>query len=397
MVVIYYTSTSFMDTVPEIIRSFNRQVTLHVVIEISSQNKNATNIHVDNLDGLGPVEDPERVLGAEQWALFKPYFEGVASVKFVVHQRKQSLSLHSLRIAWKLSRYLKKLKADIVHFDTISPRAIGLWPYLSSKKVVITLHDPIPHSGEDNWREDLPIWIFFRMARSFIFYSEFAADQFRKHYTHIKAGVYTIRMQPLTFTRHFIHGDQPKADCILFFGRVSYYKGIDILIEAIPQVLARFPQEKFIIAGKPSFGYQVDLTPVAAHQANIELLTRFLTTEEMVALIRRAKFIVCPYREATQSGVVMTSYAVGKMVIATRVGSFAEYVEDGQNGLLSEPDPVSLAGKIIEALELERYLELEKKVNPDFSVETGNKNADAIIQAYKHALSDTTTDSKKVT
>ena len=107
MVVIYYTSTSFMDTVPEIIRSFNRQVTLHVVIEISSQNKNATNIHVDNLDGLGPVEDPERVLGAEQWALFKPYFEGVASVKFVVHQRKQSLSLHSLRIAWKLSRYLK--------------------------------------------------------------------------------------------------------------------------------------------------------------------------------------------------------------------------------------------------------------------------------------------------
>ena len=386
MVVVYYTSTSFMDTAPEIIRSFSQRVTLHVIIEISDQSKNATNIHVNSLEGLGPVETPERVLGKEQWALFQPYFEQVASVHFVVHHRKQSLSWHSLSVAWKLGRFLNKFKANMVHFDTISPRAIGLYTYLRGKKVVITLHDPIPHSGEDNWREDLPIMIFFRLASAFIFYSDFSANQFRNHYTKIKAGTFTIRMQPLSFTRHFIQGPAPKPRTILFFGRVSYYKGIDILIGAIPTVLKEYPDAEFVIAGKPSFGYEVDLTPIESCKSQVKLITRFLTTEEMVAMIRESKFVVCPYREATQSGVVMTSHAIGKAVVATRVGSFAEYIQDGVNGILAEPDAASFAEAILQALRHDHYLALEKNVQSEFSTETARFNADRILEAYDYSL-----------
>ncbi|MEI2749884.1 MAG: glycosyltransferase [Ferruginibacter sp.] len=68
-------------------------------------------------------------------------------------------------------------------------------------------------------------------------------------------------------------------------------------------------------------------------------------------MIENSKFIVCPYRDATQSGVLMTSYAAGKMVLATNVGSFPEYIQDGVNGLLAEVTPESIAQKIIEGLD----------------------------------------------
>ncbi|HAN65588.1 MAG TPA: glycosyl transferase family 1 [Chitinophagaceae bacterium] len=386
MVVVYYTSPSFMDTVPEIIRGFKHAVELHVVIEISTQNMNSTNINVNSLDGLGVVEDPEKVLGKEQWALFEPYFEGVASVKFVVHNKKQSLSWHSLKRAWQLGRYLKKLKADIFHFDTISPRALGLYPYLLGRKVIITLHDPVPHAGEDNWREDVPIIAFFRLAKAFVFYSEFAANEFKKHYNKIKVPVHTIRMQPLSFTKYFIKGARPEPETILFFGRVSYYKGIDILMQAIPKVLAQFPDERFVIAGKPVFGYEIDMTPVKGFEKNVQVISRFLTTDEMVQLIRDAKFVVCPYREATQSGVIMTSYAVGKPVVGTTVGSFAEYIQDGVNGILSAPGPDALADAMIKALSNKRYLELEKNVDGNYNEDIGSQNGKVLLKAYSQAL-----------
>lgn len=375
-----------MDTVPEIIRGFKHAVELHVVIEISTQNMNSTNINVNSLDGLGVVEDPEKVLGKEQWALFEPYFESVSSVKFVVHNKKQSLSWHSLKRAWQLGRYLKKLKADIFHFDTISPRALGLYPYLLGRKVIITLHDPVPHAGEDNWREDVPIIAFFRLAKAFVFYSEFAANEFKKHYNKIKVPVHTIRMQPLSFTKYFIKVARPEPETILFFGRVSYYKGIDILMQAIPKVLAQFPDERFVIAGKPVFGYEIDMTPVKGFEKNVQVISRFLTTDEMVQLIRDAKFVVCPYREATQSGVIMTSYAVGKPVVGTTVGSFAEYIQDGVNGILSAPDPDALASAMIKALSNKRYLELGKNVDGNYNEDIGSQNGKVLLNTYSQAL-----------
>ena len=385
MVVAYYTSTNFLDVILETIQSIKGKVELHVFIEITNQSKNATLINVDSLEGLNLIEKPEKVLGKEAWAAFRPYFEGVASVHFVVHKNKRSLSLKTLRNAYAIGRQLKKYKIDIFHFDTISPRAIGLYSYLKSKKVIIALHDPVPHSGEDNWREDVPNFVFYRMAKAFIFYSGFAASQFKQFYSQIKVPSYAIKLQPYTFIRKYLDVKKPEGNTILFFGRLSYYKGIDILLQAIPLVLEKYPNEKFMIAGKPAFGYEVDQAIVNRYHNNIEVISRYLSTQELVTLIEHAKFIVCPYRDATQSGVLMTSFAAGKMVVATDVGSFPEYIKDDVNGLLGTPDAVSVAQNIIRALDGERYKQLEANVTSGYSKETGDENALRIMEAYQNA------------
>lgn len=384
MVVAYYTSTNFIDVILETIQSIKHEVELHVFIEITNQSKNATLINIESLDGLNFIETPEKVLGKAEWEKFKPYFEGVASVQFIVHKNQRSLSLKSLRNAYSLGKYLKKYKIDIFHFDTISPRAIGLYPFLRSKKVIIALHDPVPHSGEDNWREDVPNFVFYRMAKAFIFYSEFAVRQFKAYYPKIKVPFYAIKLQPYTFIKHFLSDKKPEGNYILFFGRLSYYKGIDILLEAIPKVLEHYPEQQFIIAGKPVFGYEVDPAIVERYKENIKVDSRYLSTKELVSYIENAQFIICPYRDATQSGVLMTSFAAGKMVLATNVGSFPEYIKENINGSLCSPDSNALTEKILYCLHENKYKQLESHVQSGHSAETGYENKKVIMEVYQH-------------
>jgi starch synthase len=61
--------------------------------------------------------------------------------------------------------------------------------------------------------------------------------------------------------------------------------------------------------------------------------------------------VVCPYTEASQSGVVPIAYAFKKPVIVTRVGCLPDYVEDGGTGLIVDPgDSRPLAFAIIKLL-----------------------------------------------
>jgi glycosyltransferase involved in cell wall biosynthesis len=72
-----------------------------------------------------------------------------------------------------------------------------------------------------------------------------------------------------------------------------------------------------------------------------------MDNSRLAALVQQASVVVCPYIDATQSGVVLTSYALGRPVIASAVGGLPEYVRDGQTGLLVAPgDPAALAAAI---------------------------------------------------
>ena len=383
MVVAYYTSTHYLDVILETIQSIKNDVELHVFIEVTPSSKNTTIIDVESLEPFNFIETPERFLGSEKWKELKKYFEGVANVKFIVHKGKRGLSFSSLSKAYSLGRYLKKYHVDVFHFDSVSTRSIGLYPYLKGKKVFISIHDPVPHSGENNWRHQLLPFVFYKMAKGYFFYSSFACQQFRDYYKKIKAGYHVIKLQPYSFITQFLPERKTPGTTILFFGRLSYYKGIDLLLDAIPIILKKYPDEQFMIAGKPEYGYKMDDETVNLYKNNVSVLARYLSIDELVAYIQDAKFIVCPYRDATQSGVVMTALAMRKMVVATDVGSFSEYIKDDENGFLAAPDAQSIADKMLEALKDNRYLEIERDLDPCYSEPVGKENGQTLLKAYR--------------
>ncbi len=383
MVVVYYLLPFYLDAALETIQSIKDQVELNVIIELSPDSKFVFGI--DDLSNFKTIEKVESVLGEEKWRHFSPYFAGIENVLFVVHKHKRSFAPYSFSVARQLGKFIRNIGAEIIHFDSISVRATGLYFFIRSKKIFITIHDPLPHSGESSWKIKIPNLLYFNVASGYFFYSWFARRQFEKLNHRSLAVKKVIRLQPYTFIRQFLEKKSYKTESILFFGRLSVYKGIDLLLEAIPMVLSNYPDEKFVIAGSSSYGYQINSSIVDRHKDNIEIICRHLSNTELAEYIGAAKFIVCPYRDATQSGVLMTSFAAKKMVVATSVGSFTEYIEDNVNGLLAAPESGAIANKIIEALKNEKYKQIEKMILPSYSLETGYSNRVTIMDAYRSA------------
>ena len=60
-----------------------------------------------------------------------------------------------------------------------------------------------------------------------------------------------------------------------------------------------------------------------------------------------ASVVVLPYIEASQSGVVAISFAFGKPVVVTNVGSLPEVVDHGNTGLVVSPKSITELAKAI--------------------------------------------------
>lgn len=135
---------------------------------------------------------------------------------------------------------------------------------------------------------------------------------------------------------------------LLFAGFVRPYKGLDILLDALPAVLAQQPVH-LLVAGEfwqTSEAYRAQIEE-AGIGAAVTLLDSYLPNEVLASCLQRADVVVLPYRHATQSAIIQLAFGQRKPVITTDVGGLSEVVEDGGTGLIVPPeDPEALAAAI---------------------------------------------------
>jgi glycosyltransferase involved in cell wall biosynthesis len=386
MKVAYYTSAYFIDSAIETIQSIKSKVSLHLYIEVSDISKKSTILNIESIESFDFIEDAEKVLGPEQWTKFKPYFEGITMVKFIVHKNSKSLSIGSFFSAMKLGKYFQKMNFDIMHFDNISQRSFGLYPFLNKTKLVITLHDPKPHTGENSWKTFLKFNLFIPKAKAFILYAEFSKTLLKKVFPKVNVPINCIQLLPFSFMRNYLPKEKISDNSILFFGRLSPYKGIDLLLNAIPLILEKYPNQQFVVAGSTSYDFKFDEVLISKIKNNVTIINKYLSLEEIASLIDKSAFVVCPYRDATQSGVLSTTFAFGKTAIVSNVGSFGEYIKDGINGLISEPETIDLSKKIMQAIENDYYKQLEANVISNYSSKKLEEFGNVILSTYENVL-----------
>lgn len=392
MTVVYYVQVAFLDVSIELINVLKKHVQLHVLIELTPHGKNLTVLEIENFPEDRTLVKPEEVLTKRSYENMKPYFTGAASVHFVMHPHKTGFSFSTLQASFRTWKYIRQFRPDIIHFETFSLRAIGMLLYLRAfKNVCITIHDPVPHSGEDSWKVSLPRTFFFntKVKKKYLFYSAFAKQQFEEHYKKEAQSKKTqatmvLQLSPYSFLQKLVAPEEPGKRYILFFGRLSPYKGIDDLLQAMPEVFREFPKEKLIIAGKryPTFAIEDDKV-LKTYKDNITLIEKHIPNEELAVLIQEAKFIVCPYKDATQSGVLMTAFGLNTPVIATNVGSFPEFINNDENGLLVPPnDPALLAEAICFALRNDHYKTWAQHLKKDEVANQWSRNTEILLHAY---------------
>ena len=134
------------------------------------------------------------------------------------------------------------------------------------------------------------------------------------------------------------------APVVVLAGLLRDYKGVDVLLEAWPSVVARVPDARLVVAGRPM---GIDLPSHAPPGATI--IPRFVSEEELGWLLRRASVCCLPYRRIDMSGVAAAALACGTPLVVSDVGGFGEFV--GRGGVTVPPgDASALADALVAVL-----------------------------------------------
>lgn len=186
--------------------------------------------------------------------------------------------------------------------------------------------------------------------------------------------------------------DERQPLTLLSFGLVRQYKGIDVLLRALPDVL-RQRSVRLIVAGEfwdPVAPYQ-DLIRELRIEEHVELRASYVPDDELPELFGSADLMVAPYRSATQSGAVEMAFGAGLPVVGTSVGGLADQIDDTVNGLLVPPDdPVALSRALVEATDPATLAKLTKGARSDNTLRTWTGLVDD-IRAFAASLATGTT------
>jgi len=153
----------------------------------------------------------------------------------------------------------------------------------------------------------------------------------------------------------------PAKPIVLYVGRLDKDKSLEVLFDAIPQILARRNAHFLIVGGGNDFAKLKERAKRLGVEHNITFTGPVPhESEDLPKLYQIADIFVIPSTIESQSIVTMEAMASGLPVIAANAGALGELIKDGRNGYLFEPaNSEDLAVKIIELL---KNSELAKKM-----------------------------------
>ena len=139
------------------------------------------------------------------------------------------------------------------------------------------------------------------------------------------------------------------AKVLLFFGFVRAYKGLHLLLDAMPEIRKQYPEVILQVVGEfydVRESYDQKIRELGLEDC-VRIRDDYVPNEEVGIYFQAADCVVLPYKSATQSGIIQIAYALEMPVITTDVGGLQEVVEDGVTGYVVPPEqPAALTEAI---------------------------------------------------
>jgi glycosyltransferase involved in cell wall biosynthesis len=191
---------------------------------------------------------------------------------------------------------------------------------------------------------------------------------------------------------------------LLTFGLLSPNKGIENVIQALPQILSEHKNVVYIVAGathphilrREGDQYRASLQALAKEmgvESQVIFHNRFVAPEEMLEFIGAADIYITPYRHEAQvvSGTLAYALGAGKAIISTPYWHAIELLNDRRGALVPFQNPGAIAQKTIELLDTPAIRHAMRKRAYQFSREMVWKRvAQGYMESFSRVRSDRT-------
>lgn len=241
----------------------------------------------------------------------------------------------------KLQSLIKRQQPDIIYFEYFGVPLLHLLTpvFFNKNKVVFAIHDVKQHYKMDYGKmKTIYFDYILKRFKNFQVFSESQLTLFRERFP--GKNVFMANLYLKDFGPGKLKPRAKKKVNFLFFGIIRKNKGIHLIIKAFNEIAKYRNDFTVTIAGnaKDWDEYAKDIEDPSV----FNLMIRKIKNEEVPDLMVNADYILLPYLDVTQSGVLLTAYNYNLPAIATDFPGFREYIQDGHNGYLIRPAVESL-------------------------------------------------------
>lgn len=343
MKIVYFTEPNFLDCDLPLIREFQKANEVMVFIPLPPCFLKGSLLNIKQQikkNGIIPASC------YAEMNIYSDYLD-LKGIYFLNRIKNSQLSLGYFRMLLKMKKMIDDFNPDVVH-TTKALDVLEMILYKYRKKMCLTMHDPFLHSGKSNFRKKFFRKIAISITPKIVLLNKVQKDKFIETYNINPQRVLINKLGIYDTINTFKMESTKKSNInfnILFFGFISSYKGLEYLCEAMRTIHSEYPNITLTIAGSGSLYFDFS---VYQNLPCIQLINRYIEMNELARLLDLCSVVACPYKDATQSGVIMTSFAKNRPIIATNVGALGEQIENGKTGVLVPScDSKSLAKAII--------------------------------------------------
>ncbi|MEI7865657.1 MAG: glycosyltransferase family 4 protein, partial [Chthoniobacterales bacterium] len=195
---------------------------------------------------------------------------------------------------------------------------------------------------------------------------------------------------------------------MLSFGLLSPNKGIEYVIQALPEITRQHPEIIYIILGathpnllrESGEAYRLMLERMARRsgvEKNVKFVNRYVSNEELCEYIGAADIYITPYLSEAQitSGTLSYCYGAGKAIVSTPYWHAAELLSDDRGCLVPFRDSTAIARAVLSilgdtehlnALRRNAYLDSRKMIWPEVALAYTQVFADAYTNFYSECI-----------
>ena len=280
----------------------------------------------------------------------------------------------------RVANRLKKEKADLVIFDWWHPffapchfSISRLIKKVYKNKILFITENYISHEGSPV--DKLLTKIGLLNASSFLTLSEKVEKELSESVTtqqvfRAELPIYDCYENDGMENNKEQFGFSPDSKLLLFFGYIRKYKGLDILLKAMPALIRYDEEIRLLVVGESydDIAVYTSLIKELGIEKQVKLINTFVPNEEVSKYYLPADLVILPYRSATQSGILNVAYGFGKPVLVTDVGGLAAFVDEEKTGLVVQPEsPEAIVAGV------QRYYELKDQVDFLGHIQAKNK------------------------